>query len=99
MQTCDQTNQTPEFPSSLIPNQLITYTWQLQNLSDSPTVYVTIGIYCLCFPAILINPDYSMMTPIKKTTCNDYVTLTITLKLPFVFPLRQPYASEIIIIQ
>lgn len=47
MQTCDQTNQTAEDPSSLIPNQLITYTWQLQNLSDSPTVYVSIEIIIL----------------------------------------------------
>ena len=96
MHACDQTNQTAEYPSSLIPHQLITYTWQLQNISDSPTVYVPIEIYCLCFPAILINPDYSMITPIiiKKT---DNL-LTITLKLPFVYPPRQPYASEIIIL-
>ena len=49
MQTCDQTNQTAEDPSSLIPNQLITYTWQLQNLSDSPAVYVSIEIIYIVY--------------------------------------------------
>ena len=80
MHACDQTNQTAEYPSSLIPHQLITYTWQLQNISDSSTVYVPIEIYCLCFPAILINPDYSMITPItkkKQITCNDYVKVAL----------------------
>ena len=95
MHACDQTNQTAEYSSSLIPHQLITYTWQLQNISDSPTVYVPIEIYCLCFPAILINPDYSMITPITK---KNRQPVTITLKLPFVYPRREPYASEIIIL-